>query len=236
MPIHVFKGRLFKSTESDSRAGLVPVTIITLRSMETNKHLAEETLKKSSHVHLKHGTKYKYVTERIMLIAGTTLLFTAEPSYCYKLFRSSHWEELEAPIHAPKTSSLPQAESFSILCDLVRLHVICRRKIYSLTDLKTAYESMKTEYCLTLRVGDIKAKLIETFSDEISFSLLCNTNTKHRNNSFSPLGNICLRRCIASRWRDTKNSTFIFSSVQHSFLGSSTKKMVWSKFHLKGNH
>ena len=145
-------------TKKDAKGRLVPVRIITLRSMETNKHLAEETLKKFSSIHLMHGTKYKDAAERIMLIDGTTSLFTADVgyhSYCYKLFRSSHWEDLEAPIHAPKTSSLPQAASFSILCDLVRLHVICRREIYSLTDLKTAYESMKTENCPALRVVEM---------------------------------------------------------------------------------
>ena len=106
--------------KNDTKGRLVPVTIITLRSMESNKHLTEETLKKFNSFHLKHGTKYKDAAERIMSIDGTTSLFTANVgyhSYCHKLFRSSHWEDLEAPIHAPKTSSLPQSESFSILCD-----------------------------------------------------------------------------------------------------------------------
>ena len=174
------------SVKKDAKGKTIPVNLITLRSTETNSHLAEEKLVKFAKIHQKHNTKYKDSAERILLVAGTNSLFTADVGYhkeCYAQFRNPYWEEkFERPINSSKHESTnsPRVDSFLNLCQLVRLHVLCRREVYSLADLKAAYESLKTEECPILRVGDIKKRLQEVFSSEVQFSSLSRASSRNR--------------------------------------------------------
>ena len=93
---------------------------------------------------------------------------------------------MEAPTYLPKTTL--QVDSFQSLCELVRLRVIRRKEIYTLTVLKAAYESLKTEDCPILRVGDIKNGLSQVFPTEITLSPLPDSRTRNKQEYVIPAG------------------------------------------------
>ena len=62
------------TAKKDTKGKCIPVTIITLRNVESKKRIAEETLIKFANIPLKHQTKYTDAAKRIILIAATTPL------------------------------------------------------------------------------------------------------------------------------------------------------------------
>ena len=52
-----------------------------LRSTVSGNYIAEETLRKYADIHFKHNTKYKDAAERILLVGGTSSLFSADVGY-----------------------------------------------------------------------------------------------------------------------------------------------------------
>ena len=77
---------------------------------------------------------------------------------CYVPFRHKKYLELDkAKVHSTK-ATLDQT-SIHALFELVRLHVVQRQEVYALADLRTAYESLKTDDCPLLRSCDIKERL-----------------------------------------------------------------------------
>ena len=100
---------------------------------------------------------------------------------CYVNFRSKHWEALEEnkeEVHCESnlTSSKDYLQS---IIELIRLHVIARKEVYTLTDIRKAYEIIKTDSSPKLRVGDIKAIIVEEFENEILVQEGCYQNKKN---------------------------------------------------------
>ena len=120
------------STKNNKKGKTVPVTSISLRSISSKKHVAEDTLLKFAEIHVKQETKFKEAAERILLVAANKSLFAADVGYhreqCYQPFRSHYWQELElTPVHqTPLTTTF--LDTFKNLCDLVRLHVLQKKK------------------------------------------------------------------------------------------------------------
>ena len=54
--------------------------------------------------------------------------------------------------------------------------------------MKVAYESLETETCSILRVGDIKAKLAEKFTNKITFSSIGNAKARNKHEYILPAG------------------------------------------------
>ena len=81
-----------------NKGRLVPVTIITLRSNDSKKHFAENSLKYFASVHIRdHNTKYIDAAERINLVAGMKSLYDADVGYhisWYKSFCSPKWNKV----------------------------------------------------------------------------------------------------------------------------------------------
>lgn len=98
---------------------------------------------------------------------------------CYENFRSLGWDRLDSHVNKVASEKKSEPETFRTLCELVQSHVIYKKEIYSLASLKSAYESMKTDSCPILRVGDIRDKLLEIFPNEITVSC----PSKHHNNT-----------------------------------------------------
>ena len=149
------------------------------------EHLAEATLLSYARIHQTYDTKFKEAAERILLQRTTRSLYDADVGYhkveCYVNFRSKHWEALEEnkeEVHCESnlTSSKDYLQS---IIELIRLHVIARKEVYTLTDIRKAYEIIKTDSSPKLRVGDIKAIIVEEFENEILVQEGCYQNKKN---------------------------------------------------------
>ena len=80
--------------------------------------------------------------------------------------------------------------SFPSLSDLIKIHVIGRREIYSLLNLKRAYESLKYPCCPTLPTTDIKSKVASVFLNDVIFSGLTFGRTRNKQEYILPMWEI----------------------------------------------
>ena len=189
-------------------------------------------MKHFASVHLRsNNTKYTDAANRINLVAGTKSLFNADVGYhegCYKNFCSSKWNKIDSSENIPVKS---QSDSFSNLCDLIKIHVIGRREIYSLLDLKEAYDSLKTSSCPILRTNNIKDKVASAFPEDVVFSSLTCGRTKNKLEYILPVGESLTAEIITASYHGggiSKSALLRASATRlHYLLLSSQYKRNW---------
>ena len=171
-----------KTTKKDGKGRNIPVTLITLRDAKDNDHVAEKTLLEFAKIHVKHNTIYKEAAERILLVKTTKSLFNADVGYhkeqCYASFRHRKYLLMDNPTILDTTPDTPAKDSLLLLCELVQLHVICRQEVYALSDLRHAYDALRTSNCPILKVGEIKSRLLQEFPNEISINTSAHSKNK----------------------------------------------------------
>ena len=132
---------------------------------------------------------YKEAAERIFVVRGIRTLFNADVGYhrdCYIHFRGKQFELLDEPIHSPADlikfgPNILEQDSLGLLLELVRLHIVCRKEVYLLADLRKAYEDLKSDACPVLRVGDVKLRILEEFPNEV---LIQKSSVSSRNQEY----------------------------------------------------
>ena len=60
-------------------------------------------------------------------------------------------------------------DDIQMLFRLVRLHIVQRKEIYTLSQLRSYYENIKNENSASLRSVDLKEKLLQNFGSDIQF-------------------------------------------------------------------
>ena len=128
-----------------------------LKKHGKENHQAEETLTKFANIHIQNNTKYKDVAQRILLQQNVSTLFAANASYhkdCYQSFRSPCLE---------RSSQKSKSEFFK----LISYHIIERHEIYTLPQLRKAYDEFTKG--TRLRSLDLKEMLIAKFGYNFKF-------------------------------------------------------------------
>ena len=161
-----------KTIKKDRKGRDIPVTLICVRpeNEQDRPHLAAQTLIKFANIDVKHNTIYKEAAERILLQNTIKSLFVSDVAYhkeqCYIPFRHNKYLSLDKP-GTPTVQPVQTQNSINALLELVRLHVICRKEVYALSDIRAAYESLKTPECPILRSCDIKEAINRKFPTEV---------------------------------------------------------------------
>ena len=147
---------------------------IALKRAVHGTYVAESTLKEYFEIHLKlDNEKYIDSANRILLVLGTSSLFSADASYhksYYDGFRSFWWKtklENKFTTQVLDNNEDPLHELFR----LIQFHIVQKHEIYTLSQLPHFYEEISTEgeTKSTLHDIDLKNKLVEKFDDKLKF-------------------------------------------------------------------
>ena len=131
---------------------------MTLKKHGKENHPAEETLTKFANIHIQNNTKYKDAAERILLQQNVSTLFAGNVSFhkdCYQSFRSPCWERSSQKSKSDKITHDDESTEFF---KLISYHIIARHEIYTLPQLRKAYDEFIKG--TRLRSLDLKQMLI----------------------------------------------------------------------------
>ena len=196
---------------------IVPVQTISI----TDK--AEETLKEYANIHLQsNNLKYVDGANRILLTLATKSLLAADVAYhkklCYEPFRSPVWKRAKSESEVPLTDS--KDDALEDIFQLVLVHIVNRHEIYTMSQLKAAYDQIRTDKGLSShsRSTDLKDKLQQKFGNQLNFHRA--TQSSARSSEFVfPLG-----------------AEFTANVVQTSLLGGGISKSLSLKNTAKSIH
>ena len=137
---------------------------MTLKKHGKENHQAEETLTKFANIHKSTDTKHKDGAQRILLQQNVSTLFAANVSYhkdCYQSFRGPYWERSSQKSKSDKITHDDESTEFF---KLISYHTIERHEIYTLAQLRKAYDeltkgtrlrSLEGRKCLQQSLGTI---------------------------------------------------------------------------------
>ena len=136
---------------------------------------AEPTLKEFAEIHIKNNNlKYVEGAKRILLTLSTKSLLAANVAYhqeeCYKPFRSPAWKR-EKKV-TDESDSVAEDDSWTSLCQLLRYHVLLKKEVYSLAQVRNMYDELRRELGKDVtksRSIDIKKRLNKDFGDVLIF-------------------------------------------------------------------
>ena len=87
---------------------------------------------------------------------------------CFSAFCASSWLRDKKESNS-KNDVMAEDNDMQILFQLVKLHIIERKEVYTLSQLRSYYESIKNENSASLRSIDLKEKLLDHFGSDIQF-------------------------------------------------------------------
>ena len=140
---------------------------MTLKKHGKENHLAEEPLTKVANIHIPNDTKRKDAAQKILLQQNISTLFAANVSYhkdCYQSFRSPFWERSSQKSNSDKITHDEESTEFF---KLISYHIIERHEIYTLAQLRKAYDEFVKG--TRLRSLDLKEMLIAKFGNNLKF-------------------------------------------------------------------
>lgn len=146
---------------------LVPIQIISIPDK------AQETLTEYAKIHLENKhEKYMDGAKRILLTLSTASLLSADVAYhkrqCYEPFRSPAWKRQKTAITTHLRSQ--EEDGYMELFQLVLVHIINRKEVYTLAQLKGALDQIRgTNKSSTCRSIDLKEKLQHKFGAQLCF-------------------------------------------------------------------
>ncbi len=179
---------------------LVDVQTITI----TEK--AEKTLKEFAEIHVQSkNQKYIDWAKRILLTLLTSSLLAADVAYhkkqCYEPFRSPVWKKMRekdlACNNTLEDSTLEDEWVFNELCQLIEIHVLVRKEVYSLAQLRNYYDQIRSGRgpCL-IRSIDLKQKLLSKFGSKLQF--IRPEKGSHKSEYVVPSGITFTASCISA--------------------------------------
>jgi hypothetical protein len=199
-----------------AKGRLIPVQTIRITAK------AEETLKEYATLHLKNrNVKYMEGANMILLTLAAKYILAADVAYhkrlCYEPFRSPAWKRDSNKSNITVTSE--EDNALEEICQLVLIHIINRHEIYTMAQLKSAFDEIQCEKGLSSsRTTDLKEKLQQTFGTHLNF---------HRATQSSA-------RC--SEFVFPEGVEFTANCVQSSLLGGGISKYVSLKNAAKTIH
>ena len=146
----------------------VPTMMIEMRKEDQVLHEAEERLIECAKIHDVNNTRHKEAATRILLLASGRHLFVADVCYhknCYTAFAGGVWHMEKNVKQADNKSDLPVIEIEEFF-DLVENHIICRGKVYTVSQLYHFYVDV---FGKSKRSIDIKALLEDQFGDKLVY-------------------------------------------------------------------
>ncbi len=188
-----------------AKGRLLPVQTINI----TDK--AEQTLIEYANIHLENqNMKYSDGAKRILLTLSTKSLLAADVAYhkrqCYEPFRSPAWKRVaqtdDKPVATDETNALED------IYQLVLIHIINRGEIYTMAQLKSAYDDILGDRGLSCRSTDLKRKLQTKFGSRLNFQRGTQTHA------------------TSSEFVFPEGDKFTASCVQSSLLGGGISKSV----------
>ena len=147
---------------------LVDVQTITI----TGK--AEKTLKEFAEIHVEsNNQKYIDGARRILLTLSTSSLLAADVAYhkklCYEPFRSPVWKKTKEK-DTGSNYTVEEEWAFNEICQLIEIHILARKEVCSLTQLRNCYDQIRSDKGLPLsRSIDMKQKLLDKFGSALQF-------------------------------------------------------------------
>ena len=107
---------------------------------------AEKTLKGFAEIHVKsNNQKYIDGASRILLTLSTSSLLAADVAYhkklCYEPFRSPVWKKTKEK-DAGSNYIVEEDLAFDEICQLIEIHILARKEVYSLAQLRNSYNQI----------------------------------------------------------------------------------------------
>ena len=117
-----------------------------------------------------------------LLTLSTTSLLAADVAYhkklCYEPFRSPVWKKTKEK-GAGSNCAMEEDWVFNEICQLIEIHSLARKEVYSLAQLRSCYDQIRLGKGLALtRSIDTKEKLINKFGSALQFVRPANSYNK----------------------------------------------------------
>ena len=117
--------------------------------------------------------KYIDGARRILLTLSTSSLLVADVAYhkklCYEPFRSPVWKKTKEK-DAGSNYTVEEEWAFNEICQLIEIHILARKEVYSLPQLRNCYDQIRSDKGLPLsRSIDMKQKLLDKFGSALQF-------------------------------------------------------------------
>ena len=151
---------------------------------------AEKPLKEYSELHIKNNNaKIYWWSKSDSSDILTRSLLTANVVYhksCYQAFRSKGWKKKSKKDEKKNFADSGEA-AWNEFCQIVKIHLVIQREVYSAIGLKSMYNNIKSTRNLSssVRSIDIKDNLKNTFKENIVFWKIngAKTNTEYSKES-----------------------------------------------------